>query len=168
MSRLNFRGTVVRLATVIPLLWSITVSTPALARDRCSTRTIAGRWMFATEVGQIDLSLFGIGTEGEAVAGITAIGTMNIDRNGNVSGEFDVTVAQFAFLSDNEYGGSVTVDPDCTGTLTFVTSAGTMRTDSIAVLSPREMWGMSQDILNPWTYRVRRISGRRDNDDDDD
>ena len=165
MLSLNYRGTVTRLATVIALLLSITAVTPVLARGKCSIRTIAGRWMFATEVGQIDLSLFGIGMAGEAVADITAIGTMNIARNGNLSGEFDITVAQFAFLPDNEYSGSVTVNPDCRGTLTFVTSAGTMRTDSIAVLSQHEIWAMSQDTLNPWTYRVRRISGKRNHDD---
>ncbi len=157
MSRLNYRGPVIRLATVIALLLSITAVTPVLARGKCSIRTIAGRWMFATEVGQIDLSLFGL-PQPAGVADITAIGTMNIDRDGNLGGKFDVTVAQFAFVPDNEYSGSVTVNPDCTGTLTFVTSVGTIRTDSIAVLSPSEIWAMSQDTLNLWTYRVRRIS----------
>jgi hypothetical protein len=32
------------------------------------------------------------------------------------------------------------------------------RTDSIVVLSRSEIWGMSQDPLNLWTYKVRRIS----------
>ena len=62
------------------------------------------------------------------------IGTMNIDRDGSVSGKFDLTVQDFIFLSDITYTGSVTVNPDCTGTLTFVTSFGSMRTDSIVVV----------------------------------
>ena len=163
MSRLNYRGPVIRLATVIALLLSITAMTPVLARDKCSIRTIAGRWMFATEVGQqrliVDLLSGG-------PSAITAIGTMNIDRHGNVSGEFDVTIAGFAFVPDVTYSGPVTVNEDCTGTLSFTTASGATRTDSIVILSPDEMWGMSQDFENnPWTYRVRRISGRRDNDD---
>jgi hypothetical protein len=116
----------------------------------CSIRSLAGRWVFATEVGQFPA--FG--------GDITAIGTMNIDREGNVSGEFDATVASRAFLANIAYSGSVTVEEDCTGTLTFETSAGTVRTDSIAVVAQNEMWGMSQDPGNLWTYRVRRLSTR--------
>ena len=85
------------------------------------------------------------------------MGTMNFDREGNLSGTFDVTVAEFTFLADNAYSGSVTVNPDCRGTLVFITSLGTMRTDSIVVLSRSEIWAMSQDPANLWTYRVRRI-----------
>lgn len=117
----------------------------------CSIQSIAGNWMFATEVGQ--QAIFPA-----ADGDITALGTMNIDALGNVSGEFDVTVAEFFFGPDRTYSGSVTVDPDCRGTLIFVTGTGAMRTDSIAVLSSDEMWGMSQDVSNLWTYRVRRIS----------
>jgi hypothetical protein len=122
---------------------------PALATPPCSVRSIAGAWMFATDLGQQKIFPGG---------DITAIGTMNIDSNGNLSGKFDATVAEFRFLPNIPYSGSVTVNSDCTGTLTFVTGAGTMRTDSIVVLSRSEMWGMSQDPLNLWTYKVRRIS----------
>jgi hypothetical protein len=66
------------------------------------------------------------------------------------------------FLPSVGYSGSVTVDPDCTGTLTFVTTAGTARTDSIVVPSERELWSMSQDPGNLWTVRARKISGRRE------
>jgi hypothetical protein len=81
---------------------------------------------------------------------------MNIDKNGGLEGKFDATVGGVAFLPNNTYSGTVMVNSDCTGTLTFVTSRGTVRTDSIAVLSWYEMWGMSQDLGNLWTYRVRR------------
>jgi hypothetical protein len=127
---------------------------PALADDKscsCSTQMLAGHWVFATEVGQQKLLPGG---------DITAIGTVNIDRDGNLSGKFDATVAEFAFLPNNTFTGSVTVNPDCTGTQTFVTSAGTGRTDSIVVLSRDEIWGMSRDPLNLWTFRGRRICGR--------
>jgi len=59
------------------------------------------------------------------------------------------------FAPGNTYMGSVAVNPDCTGTLTFVTSLGSERVDSIAVLDQDEMWGMFQDIGDVWTYSVR-------------
>lgn len=133
--------------TVAALL--ISLAAPALANPRCSNRTIAGNWLFATGVGQQKILPGG---------DITALGTMNIDSSGNVSGKFGVTLAEFMFLPDRTYTGSVTVNPDCTGTLTFVTSAGTVRTDSIAVVNQDEIWGMSQDPFNLWTYKVRRIA----------
>ena len=116
----------------------------------CNVESIAGSWLFGTEVGQ--QSIF------PEPGDITAIGTMNIDSMGNVSGEFDATVSEFTSLTNIVYTGTVTVNPDCRGTLTFVTGAGTSRTDTIGVLSRSEMWGMSRDIASLWTYRVRRIS----------
>ena len=142
--------------TVMVLIVGLALPGPALADDEggpCSTRKIAGRWLFATEVGQIN------SVDPPLVGDITAIGTVNIDRDGNVSGEFDATVAELVFIPNVPYWGSVTVDPDCTGTLTFETGAGSVRTDSIVVLSNKEYWGMSQDPFNLWTYRARRIAG---------
>jgi hypothetical protein len=49
------------------------------------------------------------------------------------------------------------VNPDCTGTLTFTTSRGTTRTDSIIVLSGGYVRGMSQDPVFLWTYDMRRL-----------
>ncbi len=134
----------------------------ALADGPCSTRSIAGRWVFATNVGrQMFGDPFPPGKD------VTAIGTMNIDRYGTLSGKFDVTVQDFISLLDVTYSGSVTVNPDCTGTLIFVTSTGTERTDSIVVVDRREMLGMSRDPLNLWNYQVRRISSKPATDDDD-
>lgn len=140
------------LTTTTVLILGLVLAAPAMAGDgkdgSCSTRSLAGRWIFATDVGQFP----------DFGGDITAIGTMNIDKKGNVSGEFDFTVAQVVFGPDITYEGSITVGADCTGTLHFVTSDGGERTDSIAVVGNGEMWGMSQDILNLWTYRARRIS----------
>ena len=134
----------------------------ALANDgACSTRAIAGQWVFATNVGRQML-----GGPFPPEKDITAIGTMNIDRYGNVSGTFDVTVQDFAFIPDIPYNGSVTVNPDCTGILDFVTSIS-QRTDSIVVVNRREMLGMSQDPQNLWNYQVRRIANDVAGDDDD-
>lgn len=131
------------------------ISAPASAADGdgfCSTKNLAGRWLFFTEVGQQSL---GLGGDGD----ITALGTMNIDKEGNVFGTFDVTVADLFSAPDVGYDGTVTVNPDCTGTLEFTTDFGAMRTDRIAVLDRDEFRGMSLDPLNLWTYWARRIPG---------
>ncbi len=133
----------------------------ALADGRCSTRAIAGHWVFATNVGRQSVG------DPFPPGDITAIGTMNIDRHGNLSGKFDVTFQDFTFVPDITYSGSVTVNPDCTGTLNFVTSVGTERTDSIVVVNRREMLAMSQDPMNLWNYQLRRISSNNDDSDSD-
>ena len=117
----------------------------------CSVQAIAGSWLFATGVGQQALVP---GQDGD----ITAIGTMNIAKDGRVEGVFDNTFANFMAFTGNTYSGSVTVTPDCLGELTFVTSTGSMRTDTIAIVSRGEFLGMSRDPNNLWTYQARRIS----------
>lgn len=120
-------------------------------RPQCSVRQLSGNWIFATDVGQFPS--FG--------GDITAIGTMNIDPHGNLGGTFDATVAEVGFLPGNSYEGSIVVNDDCTGTVEFATSQGTLRVDSIAVISRDEIWGMSQFPENLWTYRARRIGSNR-------
>ncbi len=139
---------------------------PALAGDGCSVRDIAGKWMFATGIGRQMLG-------GDIPPGkdITAIGTMNIARNGTLSGTFDVTVQDAFFFPGVTYVGNIVVNRDCTGTVTFETSLGSVRSDSIALVSRREMLAMSQDPLNLWTYQIRRVAANlrgygRDRDDD--
>jgi len=122
--------------------------------DRCSTSMLAGRWLFATGIGHQAL-----GGNAPPPADITALGTMNIRRNGDVEGVFDVTFEAAAFRPSVPYTGTMLINADCTGTLSFVTGAGTMRTDSIAVLNRHELWGMSQDPKSLWTYHVRRLPG---------
>jgi hypothetical protein len=117
--------------------------------DDCSVRALAGKWMFATDVGK--QTFFTAGGD------ITAIGTFRVDRAGNVRGSFDATVANLAFLPKVAFDGKLTVEPDCTGTLTFTTSAGTTRTDSIVVLNGGWVRGMSQDVQFLWTYDMRRL-----------
>lgn len=147
------------LATV--LLASLLVPASALAAgdadqpQRCSTRMVAGRWLFATGMGHVLAPAPPFSGQG-----ITAIGTMNIDRHGNVKGRFDNTIAGFGSFEHNLYWGTIEVNEDCTGRLHFTTSSGSMRTDSIAVLNDSEMWGMSLSETNPWTYTSRRV-GRR-------
>jgi hypothetical protein len=142
-----------RISTAIVVL-ALAWSGAAAADDdaRCDTKSMSGRWLFATDVGHQMLLPGG---------DITAIGTMNISRDGELRGKFDATVQDWMFLPGNDYFGSIVVGPDCTGTLTFETSQGTSRTDSIVVVSRKAFWAMSQDPNNLWTYRARRISGHR-------
>ena len=148
-------GTTLMLATLIFAATAAppnAVATNAERPPSCSVERLAGRWLFATDVGQFPA--FG--------GDITALGTMNIDRLGSLQGTFDATVAQVGFLPGNTYGGSVVVSSDCTGTLSFETSAGTVRTDSIAIVGRNEFWGMSRDPENLWTYRARRLTRKTD------
>lgn len=127
----------------------------AQAYDRpgpeCSVRALAGRWMFATDVGK---QTFFPGGD------ITAIGTFRADRYGKVSGVFDATIAGWMFLPGLTFTGAFTVNPDCTGTLSFTTGAGTTRTDSIVILGDL-IRGMSQDTQFLWTYEMKRLGSPR-------
>lgn len=132
---------------------SLLGAAPAFAGNEfepCSTRMLAGRWMFATDIGhQAILKVPG---------DITAIGIFRVDRQGTLlDGIFDATAQNIGLLQGVTFTGSVVVNPNCTGTLTFVTSAGTTRTDSIIVLGPGHVRGMSQDFRNLWTYDMRRM-----------
>jgi len=148
--------------TILLMGMGLLPTAQALADGPCSTRAIAGSWVFATGIGRQMLG-FPFPPEKD----ITAIGTMNIAKDGSLSGKFDATVQDFASIPDITYTGAVTVNPDCTGTLIFITSVGTERTDSIVVVDRREMLGMSRDPANLWTYQVRRISSKPADVDDD-
>ena len=125
--------------------------------DGCTTASLAGDWVFATEVGHQML-----GGQFPPDKDVTAIGTMVIGRDGTLSGAFDLTVRDHLFYSGIPYIGTLVVNSDCTGLLTFATAAGTTRTDSIVIVGPREFLGMSQDPNNLWTYQARKTSSRRD------
>jgi hypothetical protein len=139
--------------TMAALTLALLSGTQAFAGESqdCSARMLAGRWMFATDVGK---QTFFPGGD------ITAIGTFRVDRHGNLAGVFDATVAGWMHLPGVTFTGAFTVNPDCTGSLTFVTGRGTTRTDSIVILGDR-IRGMSQDIQFLWTYEARRMDDRR-------
>jgi hypothetical protein len=105
--------------------------------------------MFATDVGR----------QAKFPGGdITAIGIFRLDRQGTLTdGTFDATVEGWRFLPGVTFTGSLTINANCTGTLFFLTSAGTQRYDSVIVLGPDRIRGMSQDIDNLWTYEMRRL-----------
>ena len=138
--------------TLLTLTLALLLGTNAFAADGadCSARMLAGRWMFATDVGK---QTFFPGGD------ITALGTFRVDRFGKLKGAFDATVAGWMHLPGLTFTGAFTVNPDCTGTLTFVTGAGRTRTDTIVILGD-EIRGMSQDVQFLWTYEARRMEER--------
>lgn len=145
----------IAVALISAILAGAASSADARGRNLCATEALAGKWMFATGIGRQML-----GEPFPPDEDITAIGTWNVDRYGNLEGVFDVTVENFAHLSDVSYTGSIVVNDDCRGTVEFVTSQGTSRMDSITVVSPWEILGMSRDPANLWTYQVRRLPRR--------
>jgi hypothetical protein len=114
----------------------------------CAIRTIAGAWMFATDIG---ISPGGVR--------MTAIGTYNIGADGSLRGTFDYNGTD-GFYSGVTYTGTVTVHRDCTGTVIFTTSGGASVTQSIVIVrGGQEIWGAFQDPTTVWSYRANRISG---------
>ena len=129
----------------------------SVANADCRTSKMAGRWLFATDIGHQMLLPGG---------NITALGTMRIDRRGNLSGVFDATVQDWMHLPAVKYTGKLTVRRDCTGTLRFVTEAGTERTDSIAVVEhgtfPGHVTGSQQPLDVPGTSTEGAGAGERE------
>jgi hypothetical protein len=146
MRRLHVCG--VALAMTVGAL----AATPTRAGEvGCSPKMLVGSWVFATDVGQYP-----------AYGGdITALGTLNVDPRGRVSGTFDVTVADQLFVPDVGYVGTIEIGADCRGTAEIVTDLGSTRRDSFVLVSPTELWGMSQFPENLWTYRARKVASRR-------
>jgi hypothetical protein len=146
MRRLHVCG--VALAMTVGAL----AATPTRAGEvGCSPKMLVGSWVFATDVGQYPA--FG--------GDITALGTLNVDWQGNVSGTFDATVAEGDYLANVAYWGTITVDEDCRGTAEIETQYRNTRRDSFVLVSPTEFWGMSQFPENLWTYRARKLPRRR-------
>ena len=122
----------------------------------CSIATIAGAWAFTTT----DLMYNSDGTVGG-----TALGVFKIDTSGNLTGTYDST---FLGPGDNfypatNYVGTVSVNPNCMGTLTFhdVDDPADVIVQSIVIArSGREMLGMFQnpsDALG--TFKCERVIG---------
>jgi hypothetical protein len=122
------------------------VSPPVAA---CHVNWLTGRWMFATGIGR--QSAFP--ERGDA----SAIGIFSVDRAGKVTGKFDANMLNGEPLLDVKFDGSITVNRDCTGVLTFTTARGDTRTDSIVVINSREVAGMRRDPQFVWTYQMRRL-----------
>ncbi len=117
----------------------------------CSIATIAGAWVFATDIAD-----FG------GTVHMSALGTYNIALDGAVSGTFDRNLPNRADQGLT-YTGTVTVNPDCTGIVEFTDSTGTTVVQHIVIgRDGNEIWGMffGQPLGLIWTYKAMRVHGR--------
>ncbi len=135
---------------------------PTRRGHQCSLKTIVGSWVYATGVGEFR------DENGNLTGRGTSMGTWNVDKDGNMTGEFDATLSFLGYrnlvLEDVEYWGPVTVYPDCTGTYSFETEHGSTRTESIVISgNGSEIRGMSHTEGVLWTFTLKRVRG----DDDD-
>lgn len=143
-------------------LLTVVFATAAAAKPSkrpCSLKTIVGSWVFASEVGE-----FTDVVTGEPLGKGTAMGTWNVDKEGNMTGKFDLNCAcgEPFVLQGVDYWGPVTVYPDCRGTVSFETSMGDTRTDSIVISeSGDEIRGMSLTEGTLWTYTLKRTGKGR-------
>lgn len=113
----------------------------------CSIATIAGKWMFATDIGNFPGDVHG-----------TALGTLNIGRDGRWGGTFDYN-GNDGFFPGLTYEGSVTVNPDCTGIAKFHSSDGADVVQSIVIVrGGQEIWGAFQNPMVIWAFKAKRIS----------
>ena len=121
----------------------------------CSMATIAGAWAFTTT----DIMYNSDGTVGG-----TAVGVFSIDPNGNLAGTYDSMFLGPApnFYPATNYIGTVSVNPNCMGTLAFhdVGSNDIVSQSIVVARGGREMLGMFQnpsDALG--TFKCERING---------
>jgi len=146
-------GTVAMVGAMLMLPPSVRGQAPP-----CTVGMLQGAWVFATGIGEFGTQApISPPFQGKL---ITALGTMNIDAQGYLSGTFDNTIGDVGGNLNVTYSGTVILDADCRGTLQFTTSSGVSRTDSIVVAlrgAQREFWGMSRSHLLLWTYTARRI-----------
>jgi hypothetical protein len=133
--------------------------TPEVAVDLgvppCSIATIAGAWAFTTT----DIMYNSDGTVGG-----TALGVFKIDADGNLTGTYDSTFLGSPpnFYPATNYVGTVSVNPNCMGTLSFHDVGSTdMIVQSIVIArSGREMLGMFQDPSDALgTFKCERVIG---------
>jgi hypothetical protein len=119
----------------------------------CSIATIAGEWVFTTDV---------LYTQEGAVDGI-AIGTINIGMDGSYGGTFNWAGTTGAALG-NDYIGTATVNPDCTGTVSFHAVGDTYEVVQSIVIA-RDGQEILGDFQNPvddvGVWHAKRTTERR-------
>jgi len=117
---------------------------------RCSIATIAGAWVFTTN------NLY----QQNGMLDGNALGTQNISNDGTLNGKYDWEGTS-GFYPGNRYVGTVTVNPDCTGTISqHDVESDVIVLQSIAIArSGQEIWGMFEDpTMDVGTFRMQRIS----------
>jgi hypothetical protein len=121
---------------------------------RCSTATIAGAWVFtANNLYLQDGTLDG-----------NAMGTANYHVDGTLDGTYDWE-GTGGFYPGIAYAGTLSVNPDCTGTISFHDVGDTyVVVQSIVIArSGQEIWGMFQNPADDvGTFKLTRITEPRD------
>lgn len=120
---------------------------------RCSISTLAGAWVFITDLAHTQQ-----GTLDRA-----ALGTLNIGPNGTLQGKYDWEGLD-GFHPGNSYVGTVSVNPDCSGTMSQqdVGSDVVVLHSMVIARDGREIWGVLQDpAIDVGTFRAKRIGVRR-------
>jgi len=100
----------------------------------------------------------------DGTVGGTALGVFKIDADGNLTGTYDSTFLGSPpnFYPATNYVGTVSVNPNCMGTLSFHDVGSTdMIVQSIVIArSGREMLGMFQDPSDALgTFKCERVIG---------
>jgi hypothetical protein len=125
---------------------------PASANQKhtCSIATIAGAWVFTTH------NLY----QQNGMLDGNALGTANYGKDGSVRGTYD-WAGTSGFYPGNSYVGTVTVNPDCTGTISqHDVGSDVLILQSIVISDGgREIWGMFQNPTNDvGTFTLKRVS----------
>ena len=121
---------------------------------RCSIATIAGDWVFTTN----NLYLQNGMLDGNA------LGTATYGKDGSVRGTYDWE-GTTGFYPGNSYVGTLSVNPDCTGTISFhnVGSDQLVVQSIVIARSGQEIRGMFQDpTIDVGTFTAKRVSEPRD------
>ena len=122
----------------------------ATQKHTCSIDTIAGAWVFTTH------NLY----QQNGMLDGNALGTANYGKDGSVRGKYDWEGTS-GFFPGNNYVGTVTVNPDCTGTITqHDVGSDVLILQSIVISDGgREIWGVFQDPTNDvGTFTLKRVS----------
>jgi|SRR6266849_2417997 len=135
----------VLLTTLLPILFATLGlgAAPSAHARQCSLAGSAGNFGF-TLTGTI---LLPTGT-----VPIAAVGKVTVDASGNVSGTESRSVGEG--FADETFSGTLTVNPDCTSTLTvkFYESGQLVRTSvvsTVAVDNQREVRGVQKSLVLP-------------------
>ena len=144
-------GTVVALF-VVSLSAQVSQPSPMKKGHACSIATIAGKWMFATEIGMFPGGIHA-----------TALGTYNIGTDGSLSGVFDYN-GEDTVETKITYWGTVTVNPDCTGTESFTgADGGSALVSFVIARGGQEIWGQFMNNVSNigytviWTFKAHRV-----------
>ena len=135
---------VVRTICFVTLLFGLARVAPAQIRGACSAFSPAGTWGF-THTGTI---IFPTGAVPVAI-----VGTFTVDVNGNLSGT--QTGAMGGQISRTTFKGTLTMNHDCTGTMTvdvYDRSGSLLRTvvwEAVYVDQTREAFGVATSLTLP-------------------